>query len=145
MSLKSIILFLYFQVSFTHKTSLSYSYTNDIFESNYDYIMHLFSLNEKHRYIRMKQIMDDYNSLPTFTPSSLPTFTPSISMFPTESPSVTPSIEWSESPLNMPTRKPSFRPSHIPTQLPSKLIFKVPTFQPSYEQNYTFEPYNISS
>ena len=144
MFLKSIILFLCFQVCFTQETSLSYSYSNDITESNnnhYNSVMHLFSLNKEYRYIRMKQIMDDYNSfspyiVPSETPSSFPTELPTVTMVPTELPSILPS--------NVPTERPSFRSSPIPTQLPSKLIFKVPTFQPTSLPNYIFEPYNIS-
>lgn len=129
MFLKSITLVLCFLVCFTQQSILSYSYSNDLSESENDYydnILSLYTLNEKYRYTWMRQIMDEYNS---FSPSITPTEMPTISSLPS----------------NVPTGKPYFRPSHSPTPSPSKLILKVPTFQPTYQPNYIFDQYNISS
>jgi hypothetical protein len=135
MFLKSILIVLSFQVCFTQETKFSYSYTDDVSNLDdhndyYDTILSLYTLNEKYKYSWIRQIINDYNS---FLPSSAPTYSPS------SAPTGSPSNIFTILPSNVPTSKTSFRPTYLSNKL------KVPTFQPTYQPNYTFDPYNISS
>ena len=147
MFLKSILLFLYFQVCQSRVKILSYTFMNDHVELEnkindfefynnvhyYDIIQSvsnpttfLIIFNDEHNNIPSnekyrnlyEQVMDSSNG-PTLLPSAFPSASPSA--IPTLLPSAFPSASPSTSPTSIPTETPSLRPSHLPTSSPTPL------------------------